>query len=75
MRSAPKRAAARTPGEVVGVHLRGKVQRRFGERAGDLRSQADVLYDEAVGSGAVSLAHAFQGLPYLVGQGVVFMVT
>ena len=44
------------------------MQRRFGERAGDLRGQADVLHDEAIGSGAVSLAHAFQGLPYLVGQ-------
>ena len=62
--------AGRRPhtGQIVGVHLGGQVQRSLGQRAGDLGGQADILHDEAVGAGAVGLAHAFQRRIYLARQ-------
>ena len=55
-------------GQVMGVHLGGQMQRRFGQRARQLAGQADVLHDEPVGAGTPRLAHALQGLLHLAGQ-------
>ena len=46
---------------VVRVHLRGDVQARLGQRSRKLGCDADILHDERISTGAISLARRFHG--------------
>ena len=53
---------------VVRVHLRGDVQARLRQRSRKLGGDADILHDERIGAGAISLARRFHGAIDLAGQ-------